>query len=453
MYKQHLKGFFSLVFLVFLSLFALAQGPQKINYQAVARDIETGNEIAGQSIFLVAKILSQGPGGNIVYQEQHADVVTNDFGLFQIQIGGGEIVQGSFESIDWGSGDFWLEVDIDVGNGMETMGAMQFVAVPYALHAETVSNTDDADADPTNELITSATFDPGQSTITILEGLENELEIDLSEIEVADADADPTNELITSASFDAEQNTITILEGLENELAIDLSSLDVDDDDPDPTNELITSIGLMQDSILVIEDQNTWSVNLGSFIDDDPDPENELIDADGLTLVDDTILQISEAGILHEVNLAGLRDDDWKRTDAGNVIYNNEDRVGIGTSVPTSTFHANSSVSYKYRIFDNTVVSNVNVEDDDHYLILKLDDSGSAPLTINLPNAVDVDGRILVVRRTGDITSVPVSFEFGSDDLNFGSTATPLVVGGFFNQTLRFMSLGENGWVTIDYAN
>lgn len=453
MYNQHLKGFFSLVFLVFLSFLAIAQTPQKINYQAVARDVKSGNEIAGQSVFLIAKILSQGPGGSIVYQEQHADVVTNDFGLFQIQIGGGDVLQGNFESIDWGSGAFWLEIDLDVGNGIETMGAMQFVAVPYALHAETVSNTDDADADPTNELITSVTFNPEDGVITILEGVENMQEIDLSGLDVADADSDPANELIMSATFDPDQSIITILEGLENVQEIDLSEINVNDDDPDPTNELITSIGLEQDSILVIQDQNIWSVNLGSLIDDDPDPENELIDADGLTLVDDTILQISEAGILHEVNLAGLRDDDWKRTDAGDVIYNMTDHVGVGTNAPTSTFHVDGSVSYSYQIVDNIAVSNIDVEDQDHYFILQLDNSGSAPFTVNMPNAADVDGRILVFRRTGDITSVPVMFDFGGDELNFGDTATPLVVGGFFNQTLRFMSLGENGWVTIDYVN
>ncbi|MCA1763141.1 MAG: hypothetical protein ABR574_00205 [Cryomorphaceae bacterium] len=411
MSKQYSKGLLIALLLVFFSFSAFSQVPQKINYQAVARDLKSGDEIAGQSILLVAKILNAGPGGSIIYQEEHNNVATNDFGLFQIQIGAGETVQGNFNSIDWASGDFWLEVDLDVGNGLETMGAMQFVAVPYALHAETVSNTDDADADPTNELISNAAFNP-------------------------------------------EENTITISEGDENIFEIDLSGIQVEDDDPDPANELITSLGLEQDSILVIQDQNTWSVNLGRFIDDDPDPDNELIDADGLTLIDDTILQISEAGILHEVNLADLQDDDdWTRTNTGNVIYNTTDKVGVGTNAPTSTFHTNGSVSAKYRVVLNDMPTTVEVEDTDHYIILQLDDDGESSLTVNMPSAQEVDGRLLVFRRTGDITSVSLEFNFNGDDVNFGSTATPLIVSGFFNQTLRFMSLGADGWVTIDYDN
>ncbi len=454
MSKQYSKGLLIALLLVFFSFSAFSQVPQKINYQAVARDLKSGDEIAGQSILLVAKVLNSGPGGSIVYQEEHNNVATNDFGLFQIQIGAGETVQGNFNSIDWASGDFWLEVDLDVGNGLETMGAMQFVAVPYALHAETVSNTDDADADPTNELISNAAFDPEENTITILEGEENIFEINLSGIQVEDDDPDPTNELISNASFDPEENIITILEGEENIFEIDLSEIQVEDDDPDPTNELITSLSLEQDSILVIQDQNAWSVNLGRFLDDDPDPDNELIDADGLTLIDDTILQISEAGILHEVNLADLRDDDdWKRTNTGDVIYNTTDKVGVGTNAPTSTFHTNGSVSAKYRVVQNDTPANVEVGETDHYIIARLDDEGESSLTINMPSAQEADGRLLVFRRTGDITSVPIEFNFNGDDLNFGSTATPLMVSGFFNQTLRFMSLGENGWVTIDYDN
>jgi len=35
------------------------------------------------------------------------------------------------------------------------MGTTQLISVPYALYAENTANTDDADADPTNELNTS----------------------------------------------------------------------------------------------------------------------------------------------------------------------------------------------------------------------------------------------------------------------------------------------------------
>ena len=58
------------------------------------------------------------------------------------------------------------------------MGTSQFLSVPYALHANTVENADDADADPTNESITSVELT--NDIMTIAESGQS-FEVDLSE--------------------------------------------------------------------------------------------------------------------------------------------------------------------------------------------------------------------------------------------------------------------------------
>ena len=112
-----------------------AQVPNLINYQAVARS-SSGGILATTSISLRLSIRNLSTIGAIEYQEiQH--ITTNAFGLFNLHIGTGTVVTGSFSSIDWGTGDKYLQVEIDPigGSAYVDMGAQQLVSVPYALYA------------------------------------------------------------------------------------------------------------------------------------------------------------------------------------------------------------------------------------------------------------------------------------------------------------------------------
>ncbi len=131
------KSIYLFLLCAFTWLSAAAQAPQKINYQAVARNA-TGNILANQAIGLRFTIRSGGSGGAIVYRETNS-ATTNGFGIFTVVIGGGNVQQGIFNSIAWGNGDKYLEVEIDAAGGTNftSMGNTQLVSVPYALYAET----------------------------------------------------------------------------------------------------------------------------------------------------------------------------------------------------------------------------------------------------------------------------------------------------------------------------
>ena len=142
-------------FLLFSLLIALslpAQAPQLFQYQAVARNAQ-GQPLSDQPVSLRMSVVPHIPDGPAVYTEVHA-AQTNALGLFQLAVGNGAPVLGSFSTINWQEGPYYLRVELDPDGGSDDhlLGAQQLLAVPYALHAGTVDNADDADADPTNEL-------------------------------------------------------------------------------------------------------------------------------------------------------------------------------------------------------------------------------------------------------------------------------------------------------------
>ena len=112
-----------------------AQVPQKINYQAVARDA-AGNPLQNTGISLRLTVYDSSSSGPVVYREV-SNASTNQFGLFTAAIGGGTPLQGTFASIAWGSASKYLRVEYDPSGGSAyiDMGAWQLLSVPYALYA------------------------------------------------------------------------------------------------------------------------------------------------------------------------------------------------------------------------------------------------------------------------------------------------------------------------------
>ncbi len=125
---------------LFTGLTAYAQAPQRINYQAVARN-NAGTVLQNTTVAVRLSIHNGSSGGNIVYQER-AVVTTNSFGLFSLQIGGGTVLQGDFTTINWANGDKYLQVELDPAGGTtySDMGTSQLVSVPFALYAERSGN-------------------------------------------------------------------------------------------------------------------------------------------------------------------------------------------------------------------------------------------------------------------------------------------------------------------------
>ncbi len=125
-----------------VTLLAVAQAPNLLNYQGVARN-SVGNVLPSQPIGLRLSILDGGPAGSPVYIETR-NVTTNAFGLFNVQVGspGAITSTGTIAGINWtafgvGSGSKFLKVEIDPVGGTNyfNVGSTQLVSVPYALYA------------------------------------------------------------------------------------------------------------------------------------------------------------------------------------------------------------------------------------------------------------------------------------------------------------------------------
>jgi hypothetical protein len=434
--------------LILSSSVIFAQAPSRINYQAVARDASTGQELSNQQVFVVIRILNGGPSGDPVYEESHSGIQTNEFGLLNLQIGGGDVTEGSFASIPWQSGNIWFELEIDSGGGLESMGAMQFVSVPYSLYAENTGNTDDADADPQNELITAATFDPETQTISISEADGSTTEVSLENLSVDDGDSDPTNELI----------------------------------DPE------SGLQLLGTNLQITENDITYTVNLDALIDDaDADPENELIDDNGLFLTDDTLLTIIEGGVSHQLNLGDLQDDDdWElsnnnlftqdrnvgigtalpqgrldiqETDPETVklrvgseedviLYGKGDRIGLHTEAPLSSTHFSKSIGYDYTLVTNESNSGYTATENDYMIVVRLIPAGSSEFTVSLPPADQCEGRVYLIRKTGNaLGPAEVLIDTGEFPVDFLSPDLELDEPNA--ETAVLLSLGADGWTRI----
>lgn len=118
-----------IAFFAFWTLGAVAQAPQGLNYQAVARDAD-GQPWQDTTLDVQFTILQDAPDGTPLYTETHT-AVTNAFGLFTLTIGQGATT-GVFSNIPWRDGLKFLEVTIDG----QLSGTTQLWSVPYALFAE-----------------------------------------------------------------------------------------------------------------------------------------------------------------------------------------------------------------------------------------------------------------------------------------------------------------------------
>lgn len=116
---------------------SIAQTPQGINYQGIARNSQ-GLPLLNRSIGIRLSILDSSAIGSAVYVETH-NTLTNNSGLFNLSIGWGTTVSGTFDSIQWGQGEKWLRLEMDTTGGInfQMIGTTRFLSVPYALYAKT----------------------------------------------------------------------------------------------------------------------------------------------------------------------------------------------------------------------------------------------------------------------------------------------------------------------------
>ena len=112
-----------------------AQAPQKMSYQAVIRD-GANALVVNQTVGMQVSILQGSITGTAVYVETQ-NAATNTNGLVSIEIGGGIVTLGSFATIDWASGPFFIKTETDPtgGTNYTITGTTQLLSVPYAMYA------------------------------------------------------------------------------------------------------------------------------------------------------------------------------------------------------------------------------------------------------------------------------------------------------------------------------
>ena len=123
-----------------MTVSVFAQSPQKISYQAIVRD---GSNLLVKSTAVGMKIsiLQGSSSGTAVYVETQTPT-TNANGLVSIEIGAGTVVTGTFASINWANGSYFIKTETDPtgGTNYTITGTSQLLSVPYALHAKTAEN-------------------------------------------------------------------------------------------------------------------------------------------------------------------------------------------------------------------------------------------------------------------------------------------------------------------------
>ena len=141
-----MKKLYTLVAAAMITATAFAQAPSKISYQAVVRDV-ADVLVTNQTVGMQVSILQGSFTGTPVYAEIHSPS-TNINGLVSIEIGSGTVVSGAFNSIDWGSGPFFIKTETDRtgGTSYTITGTSQLLSVPYALRANIADSVDGGSA-------------------------------------------------------------------------------------------------------------------------------------------------------------------------------------------------------------------------------------------------------------------------------------------------------------------
>lgn len=127
---------------IMLGLFmGYAQAPEKMSYQAVIRN-GSGQLLANQSIAIRVSILQGSPAGTLVYSERLTGN-TNPNGLISMEIGTGTVLSGTFSTINWPTGSYYLKTETDPAGGTNytITGTSQLLSVPYAMYAKSAGGT------------------------------------------------------------------------------------------------------------------------------------------------------------------------------------------------------------------------------------------------------------------------------------------------------------------------
>ena len=133
-----MKKLITLLALVITTI-TFAQAPQGFNYQATVRN-SAGALIVNQNVYFKFNVMLNSASSLPVFSETHM-TPTDDLGQVNLVIGQGTATTGTFSTINWGTGNYYLGIELNTGNGYVAMGTTQLLSVPYALYANSAGNS------------------------------------------------------------------------------------------------------------------------------------------------------------------------------------------------------------------------------------------------------------------------------------------------------------------------
>lgn len=135
-----MKKIITLLAILVFATNLIAQVPERMSYQAVIRN-SNYDLLTNKNVGIKISLVSGSATGTVVYAERHP-VTTNSNGLATLEIGGGTTISGNFSNINWGTGIYYVRMEVDPSGGINysISGESRLLAVPYAFYAAKSAN-------------------------------------------------------------------------------------------------------------------------------------------------------------------------------------------------------------------------------------------------------------------------------------------------------------------------
>jgi uncharacterized protein (TIGR02145 family) len=133
-----MKNLYTLLAFV-ITITTFSQAPQGFNYQATVRN-SSGDLVVNQNVYFKFNVMLNSQTSVPVFSETHF-APTDDLGQVNLVIGQGTATTGTFSTINWGTGNYYLGIELNTGAGYVAMGTTQLLSVPYALYANSSGNS------------------------------------------------------------------------------------------------------------------------------------------------------------------------------------------------------------------------------------------------------------------------------------------------------------------------
>lgn len=124
------KLFYTIAASLLICVSATAAVPGSFKWQAVVRD-GNGAVLADKEVSVNIRIHQGEADGTILYGETHT-ATTSESGIVYLNIGEGDAGEASLQDLNWADGPYFLEVEMDKGEGFENIGTQELLSVPYA---------------------------------------------------------------------------------------------------------------------------------------------------------------------------------------------------------------------------------------------------------------------------------------------------------------------------------